>query len=127
MWAGGVRSSLAVHEQVFEPLLSDEAGAGGPGGLLLQPQADLLVTVVVGPVSKVLRTRGAFEGSLTGVHSLMSLMRQKRDWIFMYILHSYNFQAKGPIQTARNSYFRGFCRCSWRILCIKTWRIFETY
>ncbi len=118
MWAGGVRSSLAVHEKVFEPLLSDEAGAGGPGCLLLQPQADLLVAVVVGPVGKVLRTRGAFEGSLTGVHSLVGLMRQKRDWIFMYILHSYNFKVKGPIPAL--SYFRGFCRCSWRILCIKT-------
>jgi hypothetical protein len=105
VWAGGVRSSLAVHEQVFEPLLSDEAGAGWPGGLLLQPQADLLVTVVVGPVGKVLRTRGAFEGSLTGVHPLVGLMRQKRDWIFMYILHSYNFKVKGPIQTARTFIF----------------------
>jgi hypothetical protein len=60
---------------VFEPLLSNEAGAGWPGGLLLQPQADLLVAVVIGPVGKVLRTRGAFEGSLTGVHPLVGLKR----------------------------------------------------
>jgi hypothetical protein len=84
VWAGGVRSSLAVHEKVFEPLLSDEAGAGWPGGLLLQPQADLLVAVVVGPVSKVLGTRGAFEGSLTGVHSLVGLNEIKKGFLCTY-------------------------------------------
>jgi hypothetical protein len=61
---------------LFDLLPSDEAGGGGTGwsvGLLLQPQADLLVAVVVRPVCKVLGAGRALERTLTSVHSLVGL------------------------------------------------------
>ena len=60
-------------EEVLDPLLCEKTVAGWPVGLLLQPQADLLVAVVVGPVCKVLGARGTLEGSLTGVDPLVGL------------------------------------------------------
>ncbi len=58
---------------MFDPLFGDEACAGGPAGLLLQPQADLLVAVVIRPVRKVLGASRALEGPLPRVDPLVSL------------------------------------------------------